>query len=641
MCGICGMVNWDGSEVNADLLTAMRDLMVSRGPDDKGLHTEPHVGLGHRRLSIIDLSRDGHQPMANEDETVWLVFNGEIYNFMDLRGTLVDAGHQFRSRTDTEVLVHGYEEWGIDGLADRIKGMFAVAIWDRAKQVLHLLRDHVGKKPLFYRYHRDRLVFGSDIKCIWLSAGRSLAIDETALDEYLYYYFITQHRSIFRGVMKLPPGHRATVSQAGVSLRRFWTPDFSHKEQRSPDEWLDGIDHYLHQAVQRRLVSDVPLGAFLSGGVDSSAVCAVMADESASPPKTFSVGFDDAPAHDEREHARAVARHIGAEHTELIAASDVFARLPAIVWQYGEPFGDSSAVPTYLIAEAARKHVSVVLTGDGGDEAFAGYDRHICAGRDQRWPWMPDVLRCRVLPRIAEHVTGVLPGSLLAQRVATAAGYWAGTRDALAGNICWWDGLRAQLYTDEWRSRLGDWHPLTAQQQLLGELNGPTQVDRALQYVLTTRMPSDYLAKVDVATMAHSLEARSPFLDVDLLEFAATIPADLLIEGRIGKALLKRYAARLVPRDVIYRPKQGFALPLGDWLRTRYGELLKRVLLSSPACDRGHFRMETVRAVLDQHICGQADHTHRLWTLLVFEIWNRLFVDGSLNPTEPLSAMAL
>lgn len=641
MCGICGMANWDGSEVDKDLLLAMRDLMVARGPDDRGLHLEPQVGLGHRRLSIIDLSQAGHQPMANEDETVWLVFNGEIYNFMELREVLAAAGHRFRSRTDTEVLIHGYEEWGIDGLADRIKGMFAVAIWDRQVRALHLLRDHVGKKPLFYRYHQDRLVFGSDIKCVWLSAGRSLPIDETALDEYLYYYFITQQRSIFRGVMKLPPGHRATVSQAGVSVRRFWSPDYSRKAQRSADEWLDGIDHYLHQAVQRRLVSDVPLGAFLSGGVDSSVVCAVMADESTSAPKTFSVGFDNAPAHDERQHARTVARHIGSEHSELVAASDVFARLPAIVWQYGEPFGDSSAMPTYLIAEAARQHVSVVLTGDGGDEAFAGYDRHITAGRDRRWAWMPDLLRRRILPQIAGHITGFLPESLLAQRLATAARYGAGTRDALAGNICWWDGLRTQLYTKEWGARVGDWQPVVAQEQLLAELNGPTQVDRALQYILTVRLPSDYLAKVDVATMAHSLEARCPFLDVDLLEFAATIPADILIEGKIGKALLKRYATRLIPRDVIYRPKQGFALPLGDWLRTRYSGLLRNMLLSPPACDRGYFRNEMVASLLDQHLSGQADHTHRLWTLLVFEIWNRLFVDGSLRPDEPLPGVAL
>lgn len=636
MCGICGIVDWGGEVIDTSLALAMRELMLSRGPDDAGLHTEPGVCLGHRRLSIIDLSPAGHQPMSNEEDTVWAVFNGEIYNFLDLRGVLTSAGHRFRSRTDTEVLVHGYEEWGIDGLASRIIGMFALAVWDRRSRELHLLRDHVGKKPLFYRCHGKRLFFASDIKCIWLAAGKTLDIDESALDEYLYYYFITQDRCIYKGVNKLLPGHRATFSQSGVSRRRFWAPDYSAKAERSPDEWLDGIDHYVRQAVRRRLVSDVPLGAFLSGGVDSSTICAIMAVECPAPPKTFSVGFGDAPDHDERRHARTVARHIGSEHAELLAACDVFAHLPAIVWHYGEPFADSSALPSFLIAKAARDHVSVVLTGDGGDEAFAGYDRHLTAARDERWAWMPWSLRGQFLPQATGTLARLLPGSLLAQRLAVAARYGAGMREALAGNLCWWDGLRSRLYTPSWRAKLADWHPVTAQQQLLNELNGPTQVDRALQYVLTVRMPSDYLVKVDVATMAHSLEARCPFLDVDLLAFTATIPADVLIQGGIPKALLRRYAERLVPREVIHRPKQGFSVPLGQWLRTRRGEMLKSILLSPVACDRGYFAPRIVKSTIDQHLSGRADHTHRLWTLLVFEIWNRLFVDGSLRPEDPL-----
>ena len=632
------MVTWSGNEVSSDLLCRMRDAMVVRGPDDAGLHIEPGVGLGHRRLSIIDLTPAGHQPMANEDGSVWLVFNGEIYNYMELRGALVAAGHRFGSRTDTETLVHGYEEWGIDGLASRILGMFAVAIWDRRARQLHLLRDHVGKKPLFYRLHRGQLSFASDIKSIWLAAGKSLDLDAQALDEYLYYYFITQQRSIFKGVAKLLPGQRATFSETGVSLRRFWVPDYSVKEQRSADEWVDGIDHYVRQAVRRRLMSDVPLGAFLSGGVDSSVVCATMAKESPSRPRTFCVGFGNAPEHDERMHARAVARHIGSEHTELLAASDAFARLPAIVWQYGEPFGDSSAVPTYLVAEAARRHVSVVLTGDGGDEAFGGYPRYALAGRDQRWAWLPGRLRRQALPWATALLARQFPASLLAQRLRVASDYGAGNRAALAGNLCWWDGLRARLYTDTWRARLGDWHPVSAQEDLLGQLNGPTQIDRALQYVLMVRLPSDYLAKVDVATMAHSLEARSPLLDVELLQFAARIPADVLLQGTVTKALLRRYARRLVPSAVIDRPKQGFALPLGEWFRSSCRGLLSDVLLSPAASSRGYLRPSVVKTILEQHLSGRVDHTHRLWALLVFEIWNRLFVDGSLQPDEPLTA---
>lgn len=636
MCGICGIVEWGGGEVDADLVRQMRDLMVSRGPDDAGLHVEPGVGLGHRRLSIIDVSAAGHQPMANEDQTVWLVFNGEVYNFQSLRQELIAAGHSFHSQTDSEVVVHGYEQWGIDGLASRLLGMFALAVWDRRHRALHMLRDHLGKKPLFYRLHRGQLVFGSDIKCLWTAAGRSLELDEQALDEYLYYYFITQNRSIYKGVAKLLPGHRATVTQDGVSVRRFWCPDYATKEKRTPDEWVDGIDHHVRQAVRRRLVADVPLGAFLSGGVDSSVVCAVMAAEAAGRPKTFTVGFRDSPDHDERQHARAVASHIGSEHTELVAEAEVFARLPHIVWQFGEPFGDSSAVPMYLIAEAARQHVAVALSGDGGDEAFAGYERYVTAARDQRWRWLPAWLRQGVAPHLTAALAQTLPSNLLAQRLRVAADYAAGRREALAGNLCWWDGLRAQLYTPSWRRRLGDWHPVTAQKSVLEALNGPTQVDRALQYVLTVRLPSDYLAKVDVATMAHSLEVRCPFLDLDLLRFAASIPADVLVEGRTTKALLKRYARRLVPASVIDRPKQGFALPLGDWFRTRCGGMLRELLLGPQASARGFFAPETIRTILEQHLTGQLDHTHRLWALLVFEVWNRLFVDGSLQPGDPL-----
>jgi asparagine synthase (glutamine-hydrolysing) len=630
------MVAWDGAEVDPDLVCRMRDVMVARGPDDAGLHLEPGVGLGHRRLSIIDLSPAGHQPMANEDGSIWIVFNGEIYNHVELREALIAAGHCFRSRTDTETLVHGYEEWGIDGLAGRLLGMFAVAIWDRRARLLHLLRDHVGKKPLFYRLHQGQTSFASDVKSIWVAAGKSLELDERALDEYLYYYFITQQRSIYRGVLKLQPGHRATCSATGVSVRRFWSPDYSVKERRSADEWVEGIDHYLRQAVRRRLMSDVPLGAFLSGGVDSSVVCATLAKESPSRPRTFCVGFRHAPSHDERRHARAVARHIGSDHTELLAESEVFARLPAIVWQYGEPFGDSSAVPTYLIAQAARQHVSVVLTGDGGDEAFGGYERYLTAGRSRHWDWLPAMLRRQVLPQAGAWLAGQFPTNLLAQRLRVATDYAVGSRAALAGNLCWWDGLRARLYTDTWRARLGDWHPVSAQDDLLRELNGPTQIDRALQYVLMVRLPSDYLAKVDVATMAHSLEARSPFLDVELLQFAARIPTDILLEGRVAKALLKRYARRLIPAEVIDRPKQGFALPLGDWFRSRCRGLLTDILLSPAASSRGYFSPRTVQTVLEQHLSGRADHTHRLWALLVFEVWNRLFVDGSLQPDQPL-----
>jgi asparagine synthase (glutamine-hydrolysing) len=615
----------------------MRDVMCRRGPDDAGFHASPGVALAHRRLSIIDLSPAGHQPMSNEDGSVWIVFNGEIYNFQDLRPELAPR-HVFRSHSDTETLVHGYEEWGLDGLAGRLRGMFAAAIWDGRRRQLHLLRDPVGKKPLFYRAVEGRVSFASDIKALWLESGGRLELDERALDEYLYYYCISQDRAIWRGVSKLPPAHCATFDAAGASIRRYWRPDYSRKERRSTDEWLEGVDHHVRQAVRRRLISDVPLGAFLSGGVDSSAVCAVMAKESpARRIRTFSVGFRDVPSYDEREFSRAVARRIGSEHTELVLEPDIASILSSLVWEYGEPFGDSSAIPTYLISRAAREHVTVVLTGDGGDEAFAGYDTF---SRDM---WYADLerrvpawIRRRAVPAAVRALLRLDPAGLFANRAELFAANLSGETRAMSMRLFWYDGLRRQLYTDSWRGRLGGWTALAARGPLLASLSGATRVDRRLEHDILTNLPNDYLTKVDVATMAASLEARCPFLDVDLLEFCSRIPADVLVASRQAKALLKQYAATLVPREVIYRPKWGFGIPVGHWFRGDWAGPLRRLLLSPQAVGRGMFDPRVVRRVLDEHAAGRFNRRDAIWQLVVLEIWMRLFVDGTLKPGDPV-----
>jgi asparagine synthase (glutamine-hydrolysing) len=636
MCGICGIVDYQHQQVDADLVVAMRDVMISRGPDDSGLYVGPNVALGHRRLSIIDLSPAGHQPMGNEDGSVQLVFNGEIYNFQDLRSQLVQAGHRFVSKTDSEVLVHGYEQWGPMELARKMRGMFAAAIWDSKTRQLHLLRDHLGKKPLFYRCHAGKVVFSSDIRSIHRQAGGDLPTDPRAIDEFLYYKVISQERTIFQGVHRLPPAHVATFNPAGVSISRYWQADYSVKQAKSIDDWLEGIDHYLRQAVRRRMVADVPLGGFLSGGVDSSCVCALLAGEAPGRCRTFTVGFNDSARWDEREFSRKVANHIGSDHTELVLEPDVAPILSNLVWQYGEPFGDSSAIPSYLIAQQARKHVTVVLTGDGGDEGFAGYSRHFRAGLDQRLGYLPPFIRQHALRWLGQSAMALAGGTVFARNLDLMTRYAAGDPAALAGSTCWFDGFRRKLYSQPFLDQLASWHPLTGQQEILASLTGQTGLDKALEYILRTTLPNDYLAKVDQATMAHSLEARSPLLDIDLLNFAMTIPAEALLVDNQPKGLLKRYAAKLVPPEVIYRRKHGFSVPVRQWIKGPWQEPMRRLILSPTCLGRGYFNADYVRRIFNEHVAGRAGHGARLWTLLVLEIWHRLFVDKTLRPGEPV-----
>lgn len=647
MCGICGIMDFMGRPVDRELLLRMRDVMLCRGPDAAGLYESPaespvRVALGHRRLAIIDLSPAGHQPMANEDGRVQVVLNGEIYNFHELRREL-EGSHRFRSRADTEVLLHGYEQWGLDALVRRLRGMFAFALWDSRRNELHLVRDHLGKKPLFYRVAPGRVEFSSDIKGLWTISPQTHELDERAMDEFLYYSAIGQTRTIFRGVMKLAPasfvtfrtGHFSDSLARHPEPTRYWSPDYTRKEARSAGEWLEGIDHHLRLAVKRRMIADVPLGAFLSGGVDSSTVCALMAKEGSSRPRTFSVVFKGHERFDEGPFSRAVAQHIGSQHTELSVEPDVAPILSELVWQWGEPFGDSSMVPSYLIAREARKHVTVVLTGDGGDEAFAGYSRHLRADRARHYAWLTPLVTRGLAPAAARLAAAIAPRTLFARNLDLATKYLAGSPEALVGDTCWFDGQRNALYTDAFRKRLGGFHPLADRAPLLLSLRGPTHVDRALECLLHTTLPNDYLAKVDVATMAHSLEARSPFLDVDLLDFAATIPSAVLIEGNLAKGLLKRYAATLVPPEVVYRKKHGFAVPIRHWIAGPWLQGVRKVLLS-PAADRGRFDPRHIARVLDEHASGRRNHGSRIWTLMVLEIWHRLFVDQTLHAGQPV-----
>jgi asparagine synthase (glutamine-hydrolysing) len=633
MCGICGIFDPAGGPVDQAHVLTMREVMRDRGPDDAGLFVGPGIGLGHRRLSIIDLSTAGRQPMGSEDRKVQVVFNGEIYNFAELRKEL-EAEHRFASHTDTEVLLHGYEQWGIEGLLERIGGMFALAIYDaRESPRLILARDRVGKKPLFFLHTAGRVWFASDIKAIWLVAREHLSVDPQALDQFLFYYYIEQDHCIWRPAEKVAPGHFIEFTADGrARQRQYWDLSYANKRSRQMEQLLSELDDHLRRATRRRMIADVPLGAFLSGGVDSSTVVAAMAAQSETPVKTVSVGFAQ-EAFDERPFSRAVARHLHTDHTELELRPDAWSILPKLLWHYGEPYGDSSAIPLWFVSQAAREVVTVVLTGDGGDEAFGGYAEYRQADRYGRYRWLPLHVRRGLLLPIARALATVLP---VARHWRRGMAYMAGRLDlTLDRSNCWDDARRRRLYDPAWARQLAGTHPADGRRRTLARADGPTPVDKMLYLLIKHVLVSDYLVKVDVGTMAHSLEARSPFLDHELMAFAATIPAGELLAGGERKAVLKKYAATKVPRQAIYRRKAGFAVPLDHWLRGDWYAAVRRLLLSKEAAGRGLFRPAVVDRLLRQHR-GGANHKHRIWTLLLTELWHRMFVDRTLSADDVL-----
>lgn len=635
MCGIAGIVDWKDQSVSAADLERLESSIIHRGPDSRGTYEEAgRVGLVHRRLKVIDLSDEAAQPMPNEDGSLRVVFNGEIYNYLALRAELEDAGHIFRSRSDTEVLVHGFEQWG-EALFSRLDGMFAVAIWEAHEKSLILARDRFGKKPLFYTIRPNRsVVFSSDIKSLWQHCGENLPISARAIDAYLQHLSPSQDYCIFDGVEKVPPGTWMRFGANSSTSERFWAPGFRDKHHYSLPDALDELETSLTAAVKKRLVSDVPLGAFLSGGIDSSLVVAMMSQVTDRPPRTFSVGFQES-AFSEAPYARMVAERYGMEHTEITLETDVLSILPDLVWEYGEPFGDSSAVPCYYISKAAREEVTVALTGDGGDEMFGGYD-------NARASYFAAILK-RSIPGLAwrdlEERTeaGGEWGSGLRGKVATLIRHATDDPTLRCSGSLAWDRFRKRsLYTESFREQLGGYDSseiLARHWSLLDQLD---IVDQNLLLTILGRLRNDYLIKIDVASMRHGLELRSPFLDRDLSDFSESIPSSLKVRGGTQKFLLKKLAERYLPKEVIYRKKQGFSLPIRDWFRGEWKAITKELILQGQLRNTGWFDMKHVENVLDRHCGGTEDHTHRIWSLLTLEIWFRLFVTRELQPGDSL-----
>jgi asparagine synthase (glutamine-hydrolysing) len=623
MCGICGIYRPDRGRLDPLRVKGMRDAMSYRGPDGYGLTQGAGYILGHRRLSIFDLSENGKQPMANEDGTVEIVFNGAIYNFVELKRELRDRGHQFRSQTDTEVLIHGYEEWGLEKLLSRIRGMYAFAIYDHAEHSVHLARDPLGKKPLFFSLRHGELVFASSARALALAFESTPEIDPIAVDQLLCDMYIPGPRSIFEGVEKLLPGHALSLGRDGQRKDfTHWSPDFVHPEQGVSDqEWLERIEHSLESAVSRRLVADVPVGILLSGGIDSSLVTATAA-QMAGRVQTFSVATDD-PAMDESRFATAVARRYNTVHHELRVVSDFRSNLVRLVTAMGEPLADASAVNVLAIAEQARQFVTVILTGDGGDEIFGGYNHYLAYHKaEQLRSLIPGPLKMPVawLGNLLRNSDGWL------RRAGTLCRLTAlpVEQTMFTGSSMMDRSVRPSLYAPEFSERIGEnRHNLHYLNMLPPASFQARDVDRVMQAQMQTVLPDDYLAKVDGATMGVSVEARSPFLDLDLVELAMRIPADVRFRGGKSKSLLRRLALKQVPVECVERPKQGFAAPIGKWLRKDWADLVEDCVLGPHVERRGWFRRKALERVVQEHRRG-VKYDYLLWALLVLEMWIRL-----------------
>jgi len=627
MCGIVGIVRNDGKSVDQALLTRMCTSISHRGPDDDGFYFNGPTGLGMRRLSIIDV-KGGQQPIHNQDRTAWIVYNGEIYNYLELRERLEKLGHTFYTNSDTEAIIHAYDQYGSD-CPRHLRGMFVFAIWDERTQELLLARDRVGKKPLLYAEVNGQLVFGSEFSALLEHPDVSREIQPEALDYYLSFMCVPAPLTAYQSIKKLEPGHTLRWRKGEIKTERYWLPDFSHKLKIDQQEAGERAVEILREAVRIRLMSEVPLGAFLSGGIDSSAVVALMSEESSEPVKTFSIGFEEQDF-SELHHARRVAEHIGADHHEFIVRPDAIEVLPILVEHYGEPYADSSAVPTYYVARETRKHVTVALNGDGGDESFAGYERYAAMGLAEKYRKLPAFLRESVIRQAVDLVPGSETGR---SKVKSAKRFLHAASLTKVDRYMRWVSVfsseaKTSLYSNAFHHETSGVNAASTIEPWFAHANGAGIIDASMLADIMTYLPNDLLVKVDIATMAVSLEARSPFLDHHVIEFAASLPERLKLRGLTTKYLLKRVLRRLLPEENLDRRKMGFGVPIGHWFRGKMQPFLREVLLSEKALGRGLFKPEAVRQLIDLHVRGERDYSHQLWTLLMLELWFNRFIDS-------------
>ena len=650
MCGICGEIDFKNS-VRIEPIRRMCRVLTHRGPNDEGMvlikgdqyleikyfQTLPSsvngfdVALGHRRLSIIDLSEAGHQPMCNEDASVWIVFNGEIYNFQEIKERLEKKGHLFKSKSDTEVILHSYEEWGVECLS-HFRGMFAFAIWDSRLQQLFMARDRLGEKPLVYFRQNGHFAFASEIKALLQVPDVERKVNDTAIHHYLTYQYVPSPDTIFEGIKKLPPAHYLLYDRDGnLKIERYWKLHFNSTHQTYPDlqELNDRIRTELEESVRLRLISDVPLGAFLSGGVDSSLIVGIMARLSEKPVKTFSIGFEE-KEFDELSYARIVANHFSTEHHEFIVKPNAIEILPKLVWHYNEPFADSSAIPTYYVASLTKDFVKVVLTGDAGDENFAGYPRYLRSKWVALFTKIPEKVRKDLMPEFLRIFSSLHWREKTLNRLADFMEKLSSNQARnYSEQIKFFNAEEKEnIYNEQFSKKLEHIDSVDYLIAKFEELKTGDLVDKLLYADINSYLPEDLLVKVDIATMANSLEARVPFLDHRFMEMVAGIPSKLKLRGMKSKFILKTAFKDFLPEPILKRGKMGFGVPLSKWFRNELKEYVYEILLDPKTLNRGYFKGEVIERLLKDHIELRYDHSARIWALLVLEMWFRIFVDN-------------
>lgn len=628
MCGIAGAVSATReSDITEALVRHMCDQIIYRGPDDEGLYIADGAGLGMRRLSIIDLS-GGHQPVFNEDRSAWVVFNGEIYNFPELRPELEKRGHHFYTRTDTEVIIHLYEEMGAE-CVQKLRGMFSLAIYDRTKRKLVLARDRLGKKPLHYALVKDKLYFGSEIKSILAVAPELAEVNAQGLLEYLYYGYVPDPLTAFTGIQKLAPGHLLEFEKGKIQIRQYWDlPRYNTHVPKSEEECVEELEHRLLEATRIRLISDVPLGAFLSGGTDSSTIVALMARASSAPVKTFSIGFTKNDFN-EAEYARIVARKFGTDHHEMILEPDVVETVEHLTSSLEEPFGDSSMLPTYYVSRMARQHVTVALSGDGGDEIFAGYDRYRIHSNRRFFEYFPDWGRKFFRDQIFPLLPKGMQGRGFSYNVSLP---W---RERYVDGLSFVPAFErtAPLLSDDFRQilRRSD-DPQNVLLRYFAKAPARDPVSELLYVDTKTYLAGDILTKVDRMSMLNSLEVRAPMLDHEFIEWVTGLPPEWKLRGSSQKYILRKLAERVgVPGAALNRPKQGFSLPLVHWMRNELKDMLM-ILLEPRSLQRGYFEADGIRKLMNDHLYTGRDLTGRIWRLLMFELWHRNFLEKFTKP---------
>lgn len=627
MCGIVGIVNFDSCQVSEDLLIKMRDSLHHRGPDDAGLYIDGSVGLGHRRLSILDLSQSGRQPMCNDDQTVWITYNGEIYNYQDIRKDLEGKGYVFRSRTDTEVLLHAYEEWGTD-CVQKLNGMFAFGLWDTRSRSLWLARDRIGIKPLFYACHPSFFAFASEIKGLLPHPQLSHQIDYKALAYFLALNWVPAPQTLFSGIRQLLPGQHMIVERDGtIRERQYWELGFPENGHKTEKEWIDDFNTLVEDAVRLQLVSDVPFGAFLSGGVDSSSVCYWMSMNMSSRLKTFSIVFDE-ESYNESPYAREVAHSLGTEHTEIAVTADAASVLPALVWHGEEPTANSSMLPMYYLARETRKHVTMVQSGDGSDEVLAGYETYQAYYATLLYRKFPSFFRNRVIQPLVHSLPvsdAKVSWSFKLKRFVSGAEHMPEDAHATWRMICDSD-LRRKLLRPIWNQAGVQSDVLELYRSYFAKCPAQHPLNRMLWVDTRLYLPNDGLVKIDRMAMANSLEVRVPLLDHRLVELAASVPPSLKLKQlRVKKYLLKKAMEGKLPDKIIHRRKAGFNVPVGQWVKSGMKDFVMDILSPQNIRETGLLDEKAVSLLLEDHLREKADYSFQIWGLLVLVLWLRRF----------------